>query len=398
MNKENKNEKGMSNKKWKIIIIVIIIFSFAAPAIFTIQCSWIPNWFPNFMSTGQVGDTIGGLMNPFISIAIVVVTWLAFNEQYKANQEQIKALEEQKRQFEEEQRQQRKNIELQKFENQFYEMLRLHKENVNEIGVKNYDGQKVIRGRDVFYQLKLEFEILLNSLNYFKKDKVEPLDANILYDMYDVFFFGLNIKVLGKEESKEQDSLLKFLEEDVLIRSRNKRQKSEKYKEWEISLYNNKYTVYRVEHYNSFEPIKFQDKLGNDIKEIGLQIPLFKGHHTYLAHYYRNLFHLVTYVVEKDFLDKQEKLNYLDILRSQLSNYEQIMLFYNWLSGYGKEWEDEQNHFFTEYKMIKNLWYDILYHESFIKEKLKELVKKYKEQGGEGNLFEIGDDIDKNFS
>lgn len=97
---------------------------------------------------------------------------------------------------------------------------------------------------------------------------------------------------------------------------------------------------------------------------------------------------------------KNKKRNILQILRAQMSNDEQELLFYNWLGGkrYGGAWENETNKFFTEHKMIHNLWYFELYKNSFVKEKLKELVEKYKEQGGEGNLFEIGDNIDKNFS
>ena len=49
-------------------------------------------------------------------------------------------------------------------------------------------------------------------------------------------------------------------------------------------------------------------------------------------------------------------MNYLKILRAQLTSEEQAMLYLNWLSGYGKEWEtDSKHHFFTEYMMIHNI-------------------------------------------
>ena len=116
----------------RILIISSIVFSIISPFIFTRS-----NWFGiDFSETGQIGDTIGGITSPFIGIAAVLITGLAFYAQYRANQIQINALREQKKQFEEEQKEYRKETELQKFETQFYEMLRLHKENVNEIEIE----------------------------------------------------------------------------------------------------------------------------------------------------------------------------------------------------------------------------------------------------------------------
>lgn len=63
------------------IACLLIVFSFIAPYIFTGKFI--------FSNTGQIGDTIGGLMNPFIAIAGVIVTGLAFYMQYLANQIQV---------------------------------------------------------------------------------------------------------------------------------------------------------------------------------------------------------------------------------------------------------------------------------------------------------------------
>ena len=85
------------------------------------------------------------------------------------------------------------------------------------------------------------------------------------------------------------------------------------------------------------------------------------------------------------------KLNYLRTLRAQLSNYEQVMLYYNWLSEYGNAWEDRNNHFLTEYKMIHNLWYTELLDDDYFKQNLKELVKIYGKLGVKDDLFEMKD-------
>jgi uncharacterized membrane protein len=90
---------------WLIGVILLIIFAIFSPLIFTEE------GFVDFTNTGQIGDTIGGIMNPFIGIASIIVMFLAFYMQYEANKMM--------------QSQFKKN----QFENQFFEMLKTHKEN-----------------------------------------------------------------------------------------------------------------------------------------------------------------------------------------------------------------------------------------------------------------------------
>ncbi len=65
---------------------MLIVFSFFAPDYFIRHNC-------NYSNTGQIGDTIGGLMNPFIAIAGVIVTGLAFYMQYLANKIQVENFE-----------------------------------------------------------------------------------------------------------------------------------------------------------------------------------------------------------------------------------------------------------------------------------------------------------------
>jgi hypothetical protein len=106
------------------------------------------------------------------------------------------------------------------------------------------------------------------------------------------------------------------------------------------------------------------------------------------------------FVVASSAIDNKEKMKYLKILRAQLSNHEQIMLFYNWLSGYGEAWEDDKNSFFIDYKMIHNLWSEQLFKDQYIVDKVNNLIDNYnaKYHGKEGHkpLFEFqGDDFCK---
>ncbi|QHS59927.1 hypothetical protein [Chitinophaga agri] len=120
-----------------IIAIILVIGSFFAPIIFTRSAASTDLI---FLQTGQIGDTIGGLMNPFITIAGVIVTGLAFYIQYKANLQQrelfMLELAENKDQLQKQIENQNNQNKIQQFESQFYEMLKLHRENVTEMKIE----------------------------------------------------------------------------------------------------------------------------------------------------------------------------------------------------------------------------------------------------------------------
>ena len=73
------SEKKKSYIGWYVVATIIVIFALGAPYIFTRK------GIIDFTETGQIGDTIGGTMGPFIAIAGVIVTFLAFLMQKKAN-------------------------------------------------------------------------------------------------------------------------------------------------------------------------------------------------------------------------------------------------------------------------------------------------------------------------
>lgn len=85
-----------------VIAGTILIFSFIAPALF-VGKAITPEL--DFSKTGPIGDTIGGIMNPFIALVGILLTFLAFYMQIKANQEQrrlfVKGLEAEKNKNEE---------------------------------------------------------------------------------------------------------------------------------------------------------------------------------------------------------------------------------------------------------------------------------------------------------
>lgn len=274
-----------------LVAFLFVLFSLYAPTLFTQYSSTI-----HFdEQTGVIGDTIGGIMNPFISIAAVIVTGLAFYAQYRAN-DMV-----------------RKQFEIQKFENQFYQRLRLHKENINEIEIEIESKGKLMKGRVAFYQM------------------LEDLEQE-----------------LEKEKSNVNDRQA------------------------------------------------FQEKVYSKF---------YKEYGKHISHYFRHLFHTVEFVVNQndEIIDKKQKREYLQILIIQMSNDEHKLLFYDWLApNYGGPWEElderkEGNHFFTEYRMIYNLWYDELVKCELVKNELVALRDRYKDNKYEDYFFEQGDDIERKF-
>ena len=73
---------------WSLAIaaLVIILAGCLAPWLFTLPGT------PDFTNTGEIGDTIGGTMSPFVGIAGVIMTFVAFMMQVRANEIQREQL------------------------------------------------------------------------------------------------------------------------------------------------------------------------------------------------------------------------------------------------------------------------------------------------------------------
>ncbi|WP_159637961.1 putative phage abortive infection protein [Sphingobacterium composti Ten et al. 2007 non Yoo et al. 2007] len=340
---EVKNSKFI--RKYLLLISIILISIALLLAIIS------PFFFTNFdifdgekvVKYGSVGDAIGGLMNPFIGIAAVIGTGLAFYAQYQAN------------------KQVQDQFKLQQFDNQFYEMLRLHKENVNEMEIWNEGNTKLIsKGRTSFTIYKLEFEMFLRMLI----ESGEEFNDKNFAILYRLFFTGLYEELTNEIKNNIPKFYIRF----------NKSQPT-CFDGFEIIHY----TI--DAEYAQFH--KMYERLPN------------LGYIQFLGHYYRHLYQMVKFVVTKfteGLLTYDISINYLKILRGQLSNDEQVMLFYNWIAGLhdrniGFKWENDENQFFTEFLMIHNLPLGNLFEDDYIKKKI-EYLRSIEVINRKGNLFE----------
>ncbi|BFP40455.1 hypothetical protein FGF1_13000 [Flavobacteriaceae bacterium GF1] len=80
------------NRTAMILVLLVLTINFIIPWLFTRNVSWLGIGFDD---TGQIGDTIGGLTAPFLNGISIIVLYLAFQAQIKANA-QFQAMEERK--------------------------------------------------------------------------------------------------------------------------------------------------------------------------------------------------------------------------------------------------------------------------------------------------------------
>jgi hypothetical protein len=282
----------------------------------------------NYTLTGQIGDTINGIAGPFIALGAAIITFMAFYIQYQANIQQNEQINEQNKQIKEQTRQ----WEVERFENRFYELVKIHKENVNEMQIVQEDG-KIISGREIFVvmfeELRYGYFLLKNDYVALKTSEQitnEYDDDKLLNLAYTYFFWGTSLITLNESF---YETVAKF---DTL---------------------NNSY----FSKLNAVQSKKFKADVKDEIGKVLFTrnyVP-FRGHSSRLGHYYRHLYQTVKFIVSQsdDLLKEKEKDSYLTILRAQLSNHEQILLYYNAISGFGSRWIIER--YLTYYGMIHNI-------------------------------------------
>tara|TARA_R110002049_G_C9147370_1_gene560027 strand:+ start:1811 stop:2698 length:888 start_codon:yes stop_codon:yes gene_type:complete len=266
----------ISNYKTEIcisLIGIIIIHLFFIPQAFRGE-------FIDAEKASKFGSFIGGYVGTLFALISVILLYNTLKDQKQTS-------------------------ELEKFENRFFLLLSLHKNNTEEIILEKENGKKIFvhfirEFRSVFKKVSQEFD---NSTPI--KDKI-----NISY----LFFFygtGHNSRRILKSELSNYDNIK--IDKIIKELSKDRKQNKENGKKRKFKYYG--------------------------------------GHQSRLGHYYRHLFQTVNYVHNREInIDKKE---YIKILRAQLSNHEQAIFALNSLSSIGKEWNELS--LINEYEMIKNI-------------------------------------------
>lgn len=233
---------------------------------------------------GTFGDYIGGTVGSIFSLISVLLLYYTFKDQIR-------------------------NSKIQRFENKYYELIKLHRDNVDELVLSNEKGKKifVVLLREYREALKI---VKLVSIQYQRTVKREEL----IELAYMVLFYGT-----GPNSTRVLISALPNYTEDFIIALAG-------------------------------ELIKEKD---NVRLNRGFSFVPFEGHQSRLGHYYRHLYQTISFVNSQTILSLDEKKSYIKTIRAQLSNHEQAILFFNSVSQIGKKWQTES--LILTYSLIKNL-------------------------------------------
>ncbi len=237
-------------------------------------------------TAGQLGDFVGGYIGTVFVLVSVVLLYSTLKNQREAST-------------------------LEKFETKYFELIKMHRDNVAEIGIGNDFGKKV------FVMMIREFrEILKITKEIASKNNLTFNQKELFIISYYALFFGV-----GPNSSRMLKESLKDYEQSFV-------------NDFEKAL-NNETTKKTVKAERKFKYIPFE------------------GHQSRLGHYYRHLYQTVSYVNKQS--TQFDKYEYVKTIRAQLTTHEQALLFINCLTPIGQVWWEEN--LIIGYRVVKNIPY-----------------------------------------
>jgi len=291
--------------------------------------------------TGQVGDFIGGVAGTLFSLSGFILLVISIFDQTKF-------------------------VTKERFESKFFDLLKLHRENVLELGNDKSNGRKEIH--DIVNQfLECRKEIMpffkfkklssiytpeyLEELNTIKVShpNIDLIQLAKLNIPYLIIFYGVG--AIGKETTRdifEGKYKATFYNPILDFVSMKPIKTSKFYSKWEaidkMSSHKRKVIAFNIvrdlrnnQRINSSIEQYISEKATNN-KYSNNFIKYYGGNQYKLGHYFRHLFQTFNFINSAR-LPKKEKYFYAKILRSQLSTQEQTLLFINSISFLGLTWE-----------------------------------------------------------
>lgn len=287
MSNNTQQKKPEENKKDLLTGIVLFI------AVFLL---WLLSWYfidhfiisdntneSNQLSRGVFGDKFGAINALFSGLAFAGIIFTIFLQKRELTL-QREELEETRKEF----IQQNETLKKQRFENTFFQLLRLHNDIVDKLKIKAVDGE-TYSNREFFLGAVKELKYR-STCEYFKYSALIKLEtheiASFKADRYSVhgFFQKLEKEELANLQALSNQDIENYISEPILNKEEN----------------------IRKEYENFFHRVQYN-----------------------LGHYFRNLYHIYKYVHITQLIDPNEKQFYCNIVRAQLSTDELVLIFYN---------------------------------------------------------------------
>lgn len=348
---------------------------------------------------GTIGDFAAGTAGTLFSLAGFILLYLSFKKQTEANKTQLDAYNHDK------------------VEGRFFELIRLHRENVNELQFETHfikekttkKGKKIkitatksYQNRHVFVAILTHFKSAFFELGFFfdgwkpediyTADYLKKLkDNKILIDrkidlikyakvdlIYLVIFFGVGKEgqetIISLARDKYDEAYLNFF---LSVAALKPKEDSNYYNKWcIIQMADGTVDVMEKIIKARKNELKIVPVIYASVTRDGRSVPynvyyddyyekFYGGHQFRLGHYFRHIFHTISFINDNAELSSDEQYNYVKHLRGQLSTTEQILVFLNSLSQLGRIWELEDKktgkeverwkQIMTDYMVIKNI-------------------------------------------
>ena len=197
---------------------------------------------------------------------------------------------------------------------QYYQMLDVQQKVIDEINVaqvrKGKQGESLAtaKGRKAFVEFKIQMKYLVNAIKEVsERNGFEFSDIDIADIAYAVFFYGSS-------------------------------------KMWK---------PFMMEYLKDYpETERLVDAIIARL-DVEKRFILYRPNQNYLSVYFRNMYNAIKLIDNCKLINAEEKMDYVKILRAQLSNAELYILFFNLISRFGKKWID--NDYVSKYQLIQNL-------------------------------------------
>lgn len=367
--------------------------------------------------TGAIGDTIGGIMGPFVALLAAFLTFLAFWIQYRANNlqrdiaerqlnlstqqnemvaKQTEIAEKQMRMAKE----QEKKYAVERFENTLHQMLDVYSKNSEAVRAGEFSGKEAFE--ELAAELFIIYQVLAEMLkeiwqtkNFIKiqdkaKEEVLRYIAQLLDDKGKMFHFLMDLSYALFFRGfyiKDKGSLMATGAFGVAL---------------ENELYWRVREMVFVEDASSVYKLRLMSLVKIDTISYKAPYKMACGHSGVLGHYYRQMLQIVKFVSEAPdkLISEEQKYEYVKLLRSQMCDAEQVLFYYNSTSVWGKAWrerhgDDDNNEnswsYIIRFRLIKNIPVNYPFFgispTKYYKEDIKRWEEKYGKSFFETDLF-----------
>lgn len=353
MNKHNKNGLLLwFENHLNVVIVVSLLLIIVLPFVLSLPA------FCGFFELHEghnVGDAIGGITAPIIGIVSILLLFYTLRAQKDAEYRSS-------------------------LENRIFQLIGLHRKNVEDMHseARNISGQDVfkliydqiyhcIKDITPFFENRELASIIKDEFLVSLKDVRPGIDV-FAFAKIDIAYSAVYVGVRDEYLETLRSLLTKRYHEDFIS---------------QILLYLRLCPVSNdkqgVKEWNNLKQCSVSDLVSIckairempdiDDKELHSIYPrlssnqykkYYWGHEFRLGHYFRHLYATVEYIDSQQDLSTADKIDYVKLLRTQLSNTEQIIFMANSISDMGGAWElfrkqKDGTPLITTYNLIKNI-------------------------------------------